>query len=86
MTCLVPTTETADARFEDGTSLRDSVLACLRNEPGWNALTCGIHVWQGMVVLQGIAPLRSHRHAARWAVEAVPGVQGVWDARVPISA
>ena len=75
-------TDTVDTRPDAETLLRGRVLARLQDEPGWNAPNSNVYVEQGTVVLQGLAPAHGSRLAVQRAVEALAGVQRVWDARV----
>jgi osmotically-inducible protein OsmY len=74
-----PATEAAGA---DDT-LRRALLARLATQPWWDPAHANVFVDHGTVIYQGHYGARASRGAAHRLALGVPGVQAVWDARVP---
>jgi osmotically-inducible protein OsmY len=64
-------------------ALRQTLLRRLQATPWWDGRTANVFVDDGVVVYQGLRGTRRDQDAARQLALALPGVRGVWDARVP---
>jgi osmotically-inducible protein OsmY len=64
-------------------ALRQALLRRLQATPWWDGRTANVFVDDGVVVYQGLQGTTGNRAAARQLALALPGVRGVWDARVP---
>jgi len=71
----------APATVDD--AIRQTLLQRLERAPWWDGRTANVFVDAGVVVYQGWRNADNDRAAARQLALATPGVQGVWDARVP---
>lgn len=69
------------ATSDDG--IRRALLQRLARTPWWDERTANVFVADGVVVYQGLRGASGDRAAARQLALALPGVRGVWDARVP---
>ena len=63
--------------------LRLALLRRLEAAPWWDGRTANVFVDDGVVIYQGLRGASGDRAAARQLALALPGVRGVWDARVP---
>jgi osmotically-inducible protein OsmY len=71
----------APATADEG--IRQALLRRLQAAPWWDGRTANVFVDDGVVIYQGLRGTGSERVAAQRLALALPGVRGVWDARVP---
>lgn len=71
----------APATADEG--IRQALLRRLQVAPWWDGRTANVFVDDGVVVYQGLRNTDGERGAAQRLALALPGVRGVWDARVP---